>query len=495
MKKNSPRFFNFFRIAVLWAGIFFTSDLLAQVVDLNVDKDGWVIPVEKKEVYQNVTLKDNSSVLEVNGTLIVNGNLVMDGNNSQFIMGPDALVVVYGNFIAHNQVNISVSSFLIVYGDFSQKTGSGQAEIDATSGNIYIFGDVDENWNNFDTCLDYEGNVSELGTEACDYGTGDNYEDNYEEFPEDFKDAVNCYDLTAISNKEVCEGAPVTFSVAEITNAAVEYEWQEKTASTDWVPVKNNPDTYTYTIPSTSVEDSGKLFRVIVRPSDPTNSTCKISISRKVLLTVITLPVPVLSSNSPVCEGSEIQLYSSISGGTYQWTGPNGFTSSVQNPVIPNASQAKAGEYSLIVTNAYGCSSNSHRTTVEVNNLPVPVLSSNSPVCEGGDIKLTSSNISGGTYQWTGPNGFTSSVQDPVIPNVSQAKAGDYSLIVTNANGCSSIISNVTISIINKSEWTGAEDTNWNNINNWSCNSLPTLNTNVTIPASLSKYPVVSTGK
>ncbi|MCC8358640.1 T9SS type A sorting domain-containing protein [Salinimicrobium sediminilitoris] len=494
MKKNSPRFINFLRIAVLWAAMFLTSFLSAQVGDLDVGKGGWVIPGGEKETYQNVTLKNNSSVLEVNGTLIVNGNLVMDGNNSQFIMGPDALVVVYGNFIAHNQVNISVSSFLIVYGDFSQKTGSGQAEIDATNGNIYIFGEVDEKWSNFDTCTDYEGNVSELGTEACDYGTGDNFEDNFEDFPEEYKDAVNCYDLTSISNQEVCEGAQVIFSVAEITNAAVKYEWQEKTASTDWVVVENNPNSYSYTISNTSVEDSGKLFRVVVRPSDPTNSACKISISKKVLLTVITLPVPVVSSNSPVCEGGGIELSSStIPGGTYQWTGPNGFTSSEQNPVIPNASQAKAGEYSLVVTNANGCSSNPQRTNVVVNNLPVPVLSSNSPVCEGSDIQLYSS-ISGGTYQWTGPNGFTSSTQNPVIPNASQAKAGDYSLVVSNASGCTSIVSHITISIINKSEWTGAEDTNWNNINNWSCNSLPTLSTNVTIPANLNKYPVVSTG-
>ncbi|MCY2687072.1 T9SS type A sorting domain-containing protein [Salinimicrobium sp. TH3] len=495
MKKNSSRFFKFFKITLLVVGIFFTSNVLAQ--DLFIGNNDITVSTVDPPMEVGNVIYNNSSKLTVNGTLIVNGNFNMDQNGALLELGEGARLIVYGNFIAHNKVNITLQkdSYLIVYGDFTKGGSSGQDLVIIDNAKIYILGNGDNWGGNFTGCGGGYDGTTTTQSDDCDFGNEEDFENNQDEFPDDLVEQLNCYDLTAISNQEVCEGAPVTFGVTEITNAAVKYEWQEKTASTDWVPVKNNPDTYTYTIPSTSVEDSGKLFRVIVRPSDSTNATCKISISRKVLLTVNALPVPVLSSNYPVCEGGDIELNSStIPGGTYQWTGPNGFTSSVQNPVIPNASQAKAGEYSLIVTNANGCSSNPQRTNVVVNNLPVPILSSNSPVCKGGDIELNSSTIPGGTYQWTGPNGFTSSEQNPVITNASQPKAGDYSLVVKNANGCSSIISYVTISITNKSEWTGAEDTNWNNINNWSCNSLPTLSTDVTIPANLSKYPVVSTG-
>ena len=41
------------------------------------------------------------------------------------------------------------------------------------------------------------------------------------------------------------------------------------------------------------------------------------------------------------------------------------------------------------------------------------------------------------TYSWTGPNGFTSSLQNPTIPNASLIHAGFYNLEVT-LNGCSS---------------------------------------------------------
>jgi len=40
---------------------------------------------------------------------------------------------------------------------------------------------------------------------------------------------------------------------------------------------------------------------------------------------------------------------------SYSWTGPNGFSSGLQNPVIPNATLAMNGTYTLTVTSDYGC--------------------------------------------------------------------------------------------------------------------------------------------
>ncbi len=39
--------------------------------------------------------------------------------------------------------------------------------------------------------------------------------------------------------------------------------------------------------------------------------------------------------------------------------------------------------------------------------------------------------------------------------------------------------------------WTGAAGTAWENTANWRCGSLPTANTDVTIPAGLANYPVI----
>jgi len=60
------------------------------------------------------------------------------------------------------------------------------------------------------------------------------------------------------------------------------------------------------------------------------------------------------SSNSPICIGNTLEL--KASGGTnYSWTGPNGFTSSLQNPTIPNATALNSGQYSCSITGTGDC--------------------------------------------------------------------------------------------------------------------------------------------
>lgn len=60
------------------------------------------------------------------------------------------------------------------------------------------------------------------------------------------------------------------------------------------------------------------------------------------------------SNTGPYMEGSSIQL-SANGTGTYAWTGPQGFTSTAQNPVIPNATVAHSGTYRVTVTGADNC--------------------------------------------------------------------------------------------------------------------------------------------
>jgi hypothetical protein len=46
--------------------------------------------------------------------------------------------------------------------------------------------------------------------------------------------------------------------------------------------------------------------------------------------------------------------------------------------------------------------------------------------------------------------------------------------------------------LVNDSKWTGAAGTAWENQANWSCGTVPTATTDVTIPGGLANYPVVS---
>lgn len=61
-----------------------------------------------------------------------------------------------------------------------------------------------------------------------------------------------------------------------------------------------------------------------------------------------------ITSNSPVCINSTIQL-NATPGAIYSWTGPNGFTSTLQNPTIPNAISANAGIYTCQVSGLGDC--------------------------------------------------------------------------------------------------------------------------------------------
>jgi PKD repeat protein len=46
--------------------------------------------------------------------------------------------------------------------------------------------------------------------------------------------------------------------------------------------------------------------------------------------------------------------------------------------------------------------------------------------CVGTNISLTATSITGATYQWTGPNGFTSPLSNPVITSISYSSQGIY---------------------------------------------------------------------
>ncbi len=74
----------------------------------------------------------------------------------------------------------------------------------------------------------------------------------------------------------------------------------------------------------------------------------------------LTAPAVSLSaaSNAPLCAGATLQLSAAVSDGTppfsFAWSGPGGFTSSVQNPSRANTTPAHSGAYSVTVTDGTG---------------------------------------------------------------------------------------------------------------------------------------------
>lgn len=159
------------------------------------------------------------------------------------------------------------------------------------------------------------------------------------------------------------------------------------------------------------------------------------------------IPNPNPTNNGPICAGSTLQLTAqTIPGASYSWSGPNGFSSSQQNPSIPNATTAASGTYTVTVT-AGGCSGQSFTTQATVSAAPAaPSLGSNSPVVLGSTINLTAGTIAGATYNWSGPNSFSSTQQNPSISNATNADSGVYSCFVV-VNGCTSTVATISVSV------------------------------------------------
>jgi hypothetical protein len=118
---------------------------------------------------------------------------------------------------------------------------------------------------------------------------------------------------------------------------------------------------------------------------------------------------------------------------SYQWSGPNGFTSNAQN-----ISGLYAGTYTVTATSQLD-QNNYIVESIEVNQNPIVSvqLNTTNPLCPGGNSgAITLSNITGGispfTYSWS--NGATTQ-------NINGISAGSYTLTITDAIGCSNIFS------------------------------------------------------
>lgn len=147
----------------------------------------------------------------------------------------------------------------------------------------------------------------------------------------------------------------------------------------------------------------------------------------------------VVSSNSPLCSGNTLNLTAStnVSSATYNWTGPNSFTSSAATPSISGAGSVHAGNYYSLIK-FYGCEVNDTINVVVKPTPAKPSVSSNSAICSGDTLNLfSSSSTSGISYSWTGPNGYTSSLQNPIVANSTATMTGIYTA-TASLNGCAS---------------------------------------------------------
>jgi PKD repeat protein len=176
---------------------------------------------------------------------------------------------------------------------------------------------------------------------------------------------------------------------------------------------------------------------------------------------------PPIGSNSPVCVGETLQLYAdNVSGASYSWTGPNGFTSNQQNPVINNVTMAAAGTYSLVIT--IGASqSDPIELEVEVHPMPIPDFSF-TEACRGEETvftDLSTVNPASGqitSWHWAFGDGNESNLQNPTHL---YANAGTYQVTLTaytSENQCAQDITKQVLVKMNADVDAGEDQTIFN---------------------------------
>ncbi len=197
---------------------------------------------------------------------------------------------------------------------------------------------------------------------------------------------------------------------------------------------------------------AGTGYYVVATGAAPTNCT-----STTGTINVIANPVPVATASadgSITCEIESVQLTGAadIAVATYSWTGPGGYTSEMQNPIV-----TAGGTYILTVTTAAGCS-DTDEVEVEVDTtVPVVTVPELNPVCVDADpVNLTGALPAGGV--WTGPGVSMLEAGGYVFdPEVAGIGSHNLTYTYTAANGCegSASTSIFVIGLPNEYELTG----------------------------------------
>jgi len=143
-------------------------------------------------------------------------------------------------------------------------------------------------------------------------------------------------------------------------------------------------------------------------------------------VTEISNPQPVITApSSSFCAGKSLQL-STGNFAAYNWS--HGSTSSTMNV-------NQAGNYTVTVTDANGCTGASPAFTVTENPVPQPVITASaSSFCKGDSVLLSAGSFA--AYNWS--NGSSSS-------SAYAKQGGDYYLTVTDNNGCDGVSAPFTL--------------------------------------------------
>lgn len=188
-------------------------------------------------------------------------------------------------------------------------------------------------------------------------------------------------------------------------------------------------------IESAMVDSGSYTINIIVDGCTSVDTVTEVVVNRRPILSSI-------SDNGPLCQGDSLLLTTdTVAAVIYNWSGPNGFVSNLQNPALDSVYENQHhGFYNLVLVDSLtACESEMLSTLVVVNNLPATGLALNTgPACNGDSVNLLVQTVYGANYEWSGPNGFSSTDRLVTLSSLTPEMEGLYAVTVT-AYGCSTI--------------------------------------------------------
>lgn len=141
-----------------------------------------------------------------------------------------------------------------------------------------------------------------------------------------------------------------------------------------------------------------------------------------------------------VCENETIYLYADYgNGAVYNWSGPDGFTSSLPNPFITNAKLSNQGYYVVSITNIPEPVTDSIYVTVSPLFSAYIRCNGDTNICPGTSVILDAlPNDAGYSFKWS--TGET-------VKSIKVSKEGTYTVSISNVSGCT-VTASITIHVL-----------------------------------------------
>lgn len=226
------------------------------------------------------------------------------------------------------------------------------------------------------------------------------------------------------STNTACAGTTITLTATPASGySSIEYLWLKNGTPVNYQ--NGGPGTYTVNVG----QASGTINYGVEIVYTGFNCLSNASASTTV---VVSSPTANITPAGPTsfCSGTPTVLNATPGMSSYVWEKGTSVVGTNSSSFTPTAS----GNYSVVVTDANGCSKSSSSISIVVNPSPTANAGIDKNICQGSSVSIGSTNNVGNTYTWSPATGLNNIYISNPTSNVTATTT--YTLTVRNAGNC-----------------------------------------------------------